>query len=423
VNATALATMSVLLFGWATISGALSRHNVTGPLVFAAVGYLIANPDFGALSIDVDNSTIHAVAEVTLALVLFADAARVNVTELRHDLSLPLRLLAIALPLSIVAGGALAAAIVIGLPWALALFVGAALAPTDAALSAAVINDERVPLRLRRALNVESGLNDGIATPIVTIAIAIAATQIGLTPEAASFEVGVALREIAVGVGVGLICGLGGAVTLELATRRSWIAHGGRRLAALGIALSAFEIAVAVDANGFIAAFVAGISFGFGARGFVAEVDEIDELPELGGELLALVVWFLFGGSLLPVAFDDVDGRTIAYAALSLTAIRMIPVVMSMWRTGLDRASTVFVAWFGPRGLASVVFALLALEELGEDSAPVEVAVAVVVTTVLASVVLHGVTAGPGAQRLVASEQAAGPPPRARPERLVRPSS
>ena len=171
--------VALVLLGWASVSGVLARHDVTGPLVFAVVGYVLANPDWGPLEVHVEASGIHIVAEVTLALVLFADAARVNVHELRRDLSIPVRLLGIGLLLSVLLGGLLADWM-FDFPWALAGFVGAALAPTDAALSVQVINDERIPLRLRRALNVESGLNDGIVTPIVLLAIAGAAAAEGL---------------------------------------------------------------------------------------------------------------------------------------------------------------------------------------------------------------------------------------------------
>ncbi len=149
---------------------------------------------------------------------------------------------------------------------------------------------------------------------------------------------------------------------------------------------------------------------------------EAAELPELGGEILALVVWFLFGATLVPVAIEDLDGRTVAYALASLTLIRMVPVALSLVRSGIDRPSVVFIGWFGPRGLASVVFALLAIEELGETTPEVRRAVATVALTVLLSVVLHGITARPGGRRYVQSEQnehGAEPAPRSRPRALA----
>ena len=416
-----VAVIALLVLGWAVVSGALARHDVTGPFVFAVAGYLLANPDFGPLTVDVEAGSIHLVAEVTLALVLFSDAARVNLAELRRDLSIPVRLLGIGLLLSVAAGSLLAAWLFDGFPWALAGFVGAALAPTDAALSVQVINDERIPLRLRRALNVESGLNDGIATPIVVFMLAVAASQLGVVSESVSFEAGAALRELGAGIVAGVVVGVGGAVLISTATRRRWIATGGRRLATLAVAIAAFAVALAFDANGFIAAFVAGIAFGAMLDGSVVDLEEAVELPELGGELLGLVVWFLFGATLVPLAFEKLDGFSVVYALASLTIIRMLPVALGLVRSGLDRPSVVFIGWFGPRGLASVVFALLAIEELGETSPEVGRAVAAVALTVLLSVVLHGITARPGGRRFLQSEQnrsADERTPRSRPRTL-----
>ena len=309
----------------------------------------------------------------------------------------------------------LASALFAGLPWALAVFVGAALAPTDAALSAAVINDDEVPRRLRRALNVESGLNDGIATPIVTVALAVAATEVGAVDISASTEVAHALRELGVGLLIGLGMGIGGAALINASARRGWMAGGARRLAVLALAVGGYALAVAVESNGFIAAFVAGAAFGATLDRDVTDLEESDELPELGGELLALIVWFLFGAVLLPVAFHDVDARTVAYALASLTIVRMVCVAVSLIGSRLDGASVVFVGWFGPRGLASVVFALLAVEGLPASNDQAPEAIAVVTLTVLLSVVLHGITAGPGARRYLRVEAGdSGPPMRAR---------
>ena len=410
-----VALLALLVLGWSVVSGVLARYDVTGPLVFAAAGYVVANPTWGPLTVDVDTASVHRIAEVTLALVLFSDASRVNVAELERDLAVPVRLLGIGLLLSVILGSVLAGWMLGGLPWALAGFVGASLAPTDAALSVAVINDERIPLRPRRALNVESGLNDGIATPIVVFMLAVASSQLGLVTESESFEAGTALRELGGGVLVGLALGGVGAMLISAASRRHWVERGGRQLATLAIALAGFSVALTFDLNGFIAAFIAGVAFGaFLDRG-VADLASSTELPELGGELLALVVWFLFGAVLVPLAIEQLDWRTMLYALFSLTIVRMLPVALSLVGAGLDRPSVVFIAWFGPRGLASVVFALLAIEELGETLPEVDRAVATVVLTVALSVVLHGITARPGGRRYVELEQQPdGPVPRSR---------
>jgi NhaP-type Na+/H+ or K+/H+ antiporter len=405
VTQSTIAVLALLVLGWAAVSGALARHDITGPFVFAVSGYLLANPDWGPLTVDVDATAVHIVAEVTLALVLFSDAVRVNLAELRRDLSIPVRLLAIGLVLSVVLGSLLAGWMLVGLPWALAGFVGAALAPTDAALSVEVINDERVPLRVRRALNVESGLNDGIATPIVVFMLAVAASQLGVVSKSLSIEIGAALRALGGGIVTGIGFGIGGALVISIAARHGWMLDSARRLATLAVATAAFVVALAFDANGFLAAFVAGIAFGAMLDEQVVDRETAIELPSLGGELLGLIVWFVFGATLVPLAIDDLDGRAVVYAVASLTVIRMVPVALSLVRSGLDRPSVVFIGWFGPRGLASVVFALLAIEELGAYATEVRRAVATVTWTVLMSVVLHGISARPGGRRYVRIEQ------------------
>ena len=396
------AVLLLLVLAWAVTSLLLARSNVTGAIVFAVAGYALANPDWGLLVVDVETPSIHLLAELTLALLLFSDAARVNVSQLRRDMAFPARLLGIGLPLSIVLGSLLAAVMFDDLSWALAGFVGATLAPTDAALSAQVINDHRIPLRLRRVLNVESGLNDGIATPIVVFTLAVAASQLGTTGHGESAG-GSALVDLALGVVVGIVVGFGSARMIATASRRQWIIPGGRRVATLAAALASFALAVALDGNGFIAAFVAGAAFGAGLPEDVADVEEVGELPELLGEVMALAVWFLFGAALVPVALDHASWSAVAYAFLSLTVVRMVPVALSLVGMGLDALTVAFVGWFGPRGLASVVFALLAIEELGESKV-VGQAIAIVTLTVLLSVVAHGVSAGPLGRRYVRAE-------------------
>jgi NhaP-type Na+/H+ or K+/H+ antiporter len=376
------AVLALLVLGWAVTSDLLGRLNINGPLVFAVAGYVLANPDWGPLSVDFEAPSIHAIAELTLALLLFCDASRVNVARLRRDIRFPARLLGIGLPLSVVLGSLLAAWLLDDVSWALAGFVGATLAPTDAALSAQVINDNRIPVRVRSVLNVESGLNDGIVTPIVAFTLAVAASQLGTVGHDEPSGGG-ALVDLAVGVAVGLAVGVGSALLITLGSRRHWIAMGGRRLGTLGAALGSFALAVALGGNGFIAAFVAGIAFGASLDEKVVDLEKAGELPELLGEVLALVVWFLFGAVLVPVAFNNFDVWILLYAVLSLTAVRMVPVALSLLGTKVDQGTVLFVGWFGPRGLASVVFALLAVEELGETA------------LVVLSVVLHGISAGP----------------------------
>ena len=406
---TALAALALITIAWTVTARPLADLDVTGPLVLLLAGYVLANPAWGPIELDVASPSVHRLAELTLAVVLFADASRVNVARLRRDIGVPVRLLVVGLPLSIMTGALLAAWLLGGASWAFALFIGATLAPTDAALSAQVIDDQRISDRVRRILNVESGLNDGIATPVVVFSLAVAANDLGIGTHSGSPEGG-ALGELAVGVGVGLVIGAATAVLIALATARRWVTTGGTRLATLSAALASFSVALSLDGNGFIAAFVAGAAFGALLPRWLSEPDEVAEvvvLTELLGELMGLAVWFLFGAALLPLALDHLSVGHLGYALLSLTVVRMVPVALASLGTGLDRATVLFIGWFGPRGLASVVFALLAIEELGETPL-VEDAVSVIALTVALSVTLHGITAGPLGARYRRAQALAG---------------
>jgi len=392
-----LALFAVLVLAWALVSGALQRREVTGPLVFVAAGALLSNDAWGPFPVDVETASVHTLAEIALALVLFGDAVRIDLRNLRRHAGIPTRLLTIGLPLTLALGLGTALLVLTDLPWELALLVAAALAPTDAALSAQVVGDRRVPGRLRVALNVESGLNDGIATPVVTLAVALAATSLGVgSPERSG--PGGAVLELGLGVLIGGGLGLLGAWGVTASARRGWAEAGAPPLGTLATGVGAFALAVAVEGNGFVAAFVGGLAFGLVVDRQRSDEQELTELTELGGELMTFVVWFLFGAALVPLALEHLSLATVGYAVLSLTVLRMLPVTLALVGTGLPRQDVLFLGWFGPRGLASVVFALLAIDTLGE-SEPVTSAVATIATTVMLSVLLHGVTAGPAAAR------------------------
>ena len=257
-----IAVLALLVLGWSVVSDRLAKWNVTGPLFFTAAGFLLANDQWGVVPLDVDAPSVHALAEITLALLLFSDAARVNLSVLRRNLLVPSRLLGIGLPITVVLGSVTAAWLFHDFTWALAGFVGAALAPTDAALSSQVINDDALPISVRRALNVESGLNDGIVTPIVVFTLAVAAGQLGVTGDEPAEVVIRPLFELGIGIVVGAMIGFGAAGLIALASGRGWTQEGGRRLTALAAAVASFALTITIDGNGFVAAFVAGITFG-----------------------------------------------------------------------------------------------------------------------------------------------------------------
>ena len=384
-----LAIVAALVFGWGALSARLERFDVTAPIVFVLAGLLLTHGPLAVLGFTPSNGLIKALAEFTLALVLFSDASRVGLHELRADSGLYVRLLGVALPLTIALGTVLALALMGTSIW-LALLIGAALAPTDAALGAGMMANPVMPARIRRLINVESGLNDGIATPFVTVAIAGAATGSHATGHGPA----AAVAELAVGVLVGVAAGSAGGLLVNAARRRGWAAEGFGGAAVLGLAVCAYASSVAVHGNGFIAAFVGGLAFGTagGRRG-----QPLVPFVEETGALVSLLVWLAFGAVALVSALESLTWPMVLYAILSLTVVRMVPVLVALVGAQLDWATSVLVAWFGPRGLASVVFALLALEDLGDAAA--KPAVAVITLTVVLSIVAHGATAEPLATR------------------------
>ena len=389
MSASDLAIVAALVFAWGTLSARLERFDVTAPIVFVVAGLLLTHGPLAPLGFVPTPELVKALAEITLVLVLFSDASRVGLRDLRADWGLCLRLLGIGLPVTIGLGMLLALGLFNGMSAWLALLVGAALAPTDAALGAGVMANPAVPARIRRLLNVESGLNDGIATPVVLVAIAGAATA----EHAASIGPGVAVAELALGVLVGAVVGGAGGFVVNIARRRGWAEGGFAGSAVLALAVCAYACALALHGNGFIAAFVGGLAYRLcgGRRG-----ERLVPYVEETGALVSLLVWLAFGAVAVVPAMQGLTWQTVLYAVLSLTLIRMVPVALSLAGAGLGRSAVAFVGWFGPRGLASVVFALLALEDLGK---PARTVVSVIAFTVLLSVLAHGLTADPLAHR------------------------
>jgi NhaP-type Na+/H+ or K+/H+ antiporter len=383
MDALAVTLVLATVFFWGVFSVKAGSALLTAPIVFVAAGYLYADV-FEVLQLEVETEPVKLVLEVALVWILFSDASGVDLRRFRADVGLYVRLLGVGFPLT-VALGAVLAAVLLGLDWWAALFVGAALAPTDAALGAAVMTNPAVPERTRRTLNVESGLNDGLATPVVLVAIAGVAVEVGLDHVEGPGRVVVTL---VVGVVVGLATGLLGGLLTRTARRRAWMSASLAGPAVLALALMAYTLALVVDGNGFVAAFVAGLVFGAtagaGGPGEVAYVEET-------GSLVSLLAWLLFGAVGLPLMLHGVGWQQVVYAALSLTVVRMLPVALALLGSSFTRAQVTFIGWFGPRGLASVIFAMLALEEL---EVAADELLATVALTVLLSVVLHGTSAG-----------------------------
>lgn len=368
----------------------ISSWPVTTAMLFVAIGILLGQDVTGALDVELGDETIVLLVELTLALLLFSDATRIELGR-GASFGIPVRLLAIGLPLTIGLGAATTALLLTDLSWAEAALVAAILAPTDAALGEAVVTNAAVPVRVRQALNIESGLNDGLVVPVVAVFAALAAGEDLDDPGRLAGE---AVGEIAIGVAVGVVVAVLLNAVVRLATQRRWTDAEGLRLVALGSALVAFGATAAFDGSGFVAAFVCGL-FARWLTG--ADLCDRVELAEDLGQLGASATFLIFGALMVWPAFEALTPLVAVCAVGTLTLARMLPAAIALIGSGLRWPTVAFLGWFGPRGLASIVFGLLVVVEHDIDRS--DDLFAVIVFVVVMSVVLHGATAAPLARR------------------------
>jgi sodium/hydrogen antiporter len=357
-------------------------------MIFIAAGMLMGWLVTGYVDVTQPpySTIVFLIAEIALVLVLFSDASRVGLKALKNKLST--RLLTIGLPITIVLGVIIATILFPGIPWWVAGMIGAALAPTDAALGQIVVQNKMVPERIRSTIEIESGLNDGGSVPFLLVFVAIGLTEEAFKP--LGYFVQVALQQIGFGVIVGLVVGIAGGWLVLKAKNNEWITPEYQRIAFLAMAILTFLIADAIGGSGFIAAFIGGLALGY----IVKDAGKIlIDFSETEGQLLNLGVFFLLGIVVLPL-LHNITWQILLYSILSLTVIRMLPVAISLIGTKLGTDTVLFIGWFGPRGLASIVLALLALDELkifpGDTTF-----ITVVFVTVLLSVFAHGLSASP----------------------------
>jgi NhaP-type Na+/H+ or K+/H+ antiporter len=373
---------------YALFSAKLESSSITPPMLFTAVGLVLGPACLGLVQLDLAEPSFRLLAEITLVLVLFTDASRISVRFMRRGYPLPLRLLSLGLPLCWLTGTLAAWWLLPELAFWEAAALAAILTPTDAALGQAVMTSPRVPKRIRQAINVESGLNDGLALPLVLITLSLAASTEGLDQ---SFGWGTwTLKQVTLGPAAGALVGMAGGWLLSISQRHGWMTHVFQDLASLSLSLLAYALAHLIGGNGLLAAFVAGLSVGSTARHVCAG---LWEFAESEGQLLVLISFMIFGAVMAPLALDCADWRLWLYAGLSLTVIRMLPAAVSLIGMGLRTFSLAFVGWFGPRGLASILFVLLMLSQYQLEHG--SLILNMVSLTVLVSIYAHGLSAAP----------------------------
>lgn len=391
-----LAILAAAILVYSSVAGAVERTWISGPIVFTCLGLLLGPVGLDLLPWEADRETILNLAEVTLALLLFTDAANTDMGVLKRIARLPARLLLIGLPLTILLGFGVGVLLVDKLSLFAIALLATMLAPTDAALGKAVVTNESVPIEIRQGLNVESGLNDGICVPILFVFLALALGQAG---EAGPWTLAVkfVIEEIGIGLAVGLGLTFFAARLLKVAWHRKWLTHTWIQIPVVALALACFATAQLLGGSGFIASFTGGLLFGVLAA--KVERHEFLRAAEGTGDTLALITWMIFGSAVVGHAMGYFTWPILLYAVLSLTVIRMLPVFLALTGSPISTKGKLFIGWFGPRGLASIVFAVIVVNSGLPDSGPIAMTV---VCTIILSIIAHGMTANPLAAALAA---------------------
>ena len=393
-----LAIVAGLIFFYSLIARGVEKTVISGPMVFVAVGFLMGSYGLGWLGGDTTRHELRVFADLTLALILFIDAANADLAVLKRQFRIPGRMLLIGLPGVIALGFGFAVLLFDGLTLFEAAILATMLAATDAALGKAVITNEAVPARVREGLNVESGLNDGLCVPVLLIFIALASST-GGQDMGTSHALMLVAKELGIGIAVGLGFAAAGVTLLRWCWKQGWVSSIWIQATVPALALLSFAAAQNLHGSGYIAAFTGGLLFGSMAKD---STHQLVHAAEGAGEILALMTWVLFGAAVIGSNLDMLTWEVVVYAVLSLTVIRVVPIFLSLTGTGESVSSRLFLGWFGPRGLASIVFAIIVLDAALPGS---RFMASVVVATVILSLVAHGVSAKPLAKWLGRKEE------------------
>ena len=385
-----LTILAAFVFLYSVVAARLERTPVSGAVVYLFVGLLFGSQGLGIIDLDVDDEGIKRLAEFTLALVLFTDSSNANLTVLRAVKDIPARLLLIGLPLTIAAGFAVGVLTFDQLSFIEIALLATMLAPTDAALGQAVVTNESVPDSVRESLNVESGLNDGICVPVLLIFLALAAGDTSGN-ETAHMVFALPMQAIGIGAGVGVALAISGSFLVKFCGERGWIDGAWTGIPVAALAMFCFALSQLMGGSGFIGAFVGGLLFGGLIKGHEVK-EELLRGAEGLGSLMSLLTWFVFGAVAFGHGLQHITWQVATYAVLSLTLIRIVPVMLCLVGVKMRFDSKLFIGWFGPRGLASIVFIVMVI---GENLPGGSTLTAVVTCTVAMSIIAHGLSAVP----------------------------
>ena len=389
-----LTVLAAFTFFYSVVASRLARTPFSGAVVYLFIGLACGPYGLQFVKLDVDGEGLKLLAEITLALVLFADSANANFGVLRKVKGIPVRLLLIGLPLTIAAGFGVGWLIFDELTFLELALLATMLAPTDAALGQAVVSNESVPASVRESLNVESGLNDGICVPVLLLFLALATGQ-AQGSETASLILRLPLQAIGIGVIVGITLAIVGSFLLKWSGARGWISGAWTQIPIVALAMFCFALSQWLGGSGFIGCFVGGLVFGGLTKNHEVK-ERVLNGAEGVGNVFSLLTWFIFGAIVFGRSLQHFDWPVLAYAVLSLTLVRMLPVFLCLIGVKMRGDSKLFLGWFGPRGLASIVFVVMVMDGKLPGS---DTLAAVVAGTVALSIIAHGISAVPFANR------------------------
>lgn len=391
------AILALLILIYSLVAGKIERGPITAPIVFLITGLILGPFVFHLLEVNFVEERYKVLAEFALALVLFTDASKTNLQVLKNNLDIPLHLLLVGLPISIVAGTLFGKLVFPGFAWIELAILSVVLAPTDAALGEPVVSNKRVPSKIREGINVESGLNDGICVPVLLLLLALHSVH---RDEQVTFGFGLGIfaRQIGIGLAVGLAIAFVGDLLIKNGIGKKWIEPAWKSSILVLMALACFTLAQSLGGSGFIATFSGGLLFGGRHK---LNKAELVHSAEGTGKVLTSVVWIVFGSVVTGRMLPQLTWEIVLYSVASLTVIRILPVLLCLIFSRLSNYGKFFIAWFGPRGLASIVFAVLVFEEHLHNGQTIVVTACF---TILLSVFAHGFSAGPMAGLFRAEE-------------------
>lgn len=388
-TSSAFFVLTVLVLCYSVVSGLIKRWYLAPGLIFVLAGMVLGPFGFGVIDIGTDTVSFTIVAQLALTVILFNQAAQLDVSAMFQRREITFRLLVVGIPLALVLGTLTALLVLPVMPLWEAVCLAAIVAPTEVALIDALLEDTRIPERVRHALSAESGFYDGFALATVLAALALASER--ADPDAGRWTQFLIRTEL-VSVIVGVVIGAVGGLVIARSRVRGWMSDTWAQLATLAIALVCFQMGEGLHGSGFVAAFAGGLAFAFMARR--ADVTPDMQVSDAAGQLLELMVFAMFGSQAVIAGWQDAGWRVVVFAVVALFAVRLIAVSLALIRCDLPARDRLFIGGFGPRGIGTLVLGLLLLER-GQIQ-QFELITQVVVVTVTLSLVLHSLLAWPG---------------------------